>query len=58
MVNVNVVQILDGAPPQRNFVRMCKDYSALGGKPFYGTETVVEIQAWIRMAERIFRSIV
>jgi len=31
-----------------------KDNSALGGKQFYGTEDILEVQTWLRNCERIF----
>ena len=36
------------------FARLCGDYTKLGGKPFKGTESVIEIQAWLRSCDRIF----
>ena len=31
--------------PKTGFARLCRDYTALGGRPFKGSETVIEIQA-------------
>lgn len=36
------------------FARMCSDFSHLGGKPFKGLESVLEVQAWLCTCERIF----
>ena len=36
------------------FARLCSDFTHLGGKPFSGSENVLEVQAWIRICERIF----
>ena len=32
-------------PPRTDFTRMCSDYSHLGGRPFKGSEGVIEVQA-------------
>ena len=43
------------APSQKYaFARMCSDYSHLGGKPFKGSKSVLEVQTWLRASERIF----
>ena len=43
------------SPPRKSaFARLCSDFSHLGGKPFKGSESVLEVQAWIRTCERIF----
>lgn len=44
-------------PPRTDFARLCNDYSHLGGKPFEGTEAVIEFQSWLRTCERIFTRI-
>jgi len=36
------------------FARLCNDYTNLGGKPFKGSETIIEVQAWLRSCDRIF----
>ena len=33
--------------PKSGFARLCSDYTNLGGKPFKGSESVVEVQAWL-----------
>lgn len=38
-----------------NFAALCKDFTNLGGKPFKGTESIVEVQVWLRSCERIFK---
>ena len=43
--------------PQMDLAALYRNFSSLGGKPFKGTETVVEAQAWIRSCERIFRGL-
>ena len=40
--------------PKSGFARLCSDYTNLGGKPFKGSESVIEIQAWLRSCDRIF----
>ena len=42
------------APRKSAFARLCSDFIHLGGKPFNGSETVLEVQAWIRVCERNF----
>lgn len=43
------------SPPRKSaFARQCSDFSHLGGKPFKGSESVLEVQAWLRTCERIF----
>lgn len=37
-----------------NFAALCKNFTALGGKPFYGTEDILGVQMWLRTCERIF----
>ena len=45
------------APTQPNFTMICKNYTTLGGKTFKGTESLVEVQAWIRSCEKIFKAL-
>ena len=40
--------------PKSGFARLCSDYTNLGGEPFKGSETVIEVQAWLRSCDRIF----
>ena len=40
--------------PRSGFARLCRDYTDLGGRPFKGSESVVEIQAWLKSCDRIF----
>ena len=43
------------SPPRKSaFARQCSDFAHLGGKPFKGSESVLEVQAWFRTCERIF----
>lgn len=42
---------------QPDFAELCKKFATLGGKPFKGTETIVEVQAWIQSCERIFKGL-
>ena len=38
-------------PPQHqqaDFAKICKDFKAMGGKNFVGTETYVEARNWLR----------
>ena len=37
-----------------DFTKLCKDYTALGGKVFLGTESTIEVQRWIDACRRIF----
>ena len=41
-------------PKPVDFAKLCKDYSALGGKVFLGTESTIEVQRWIDACRRIF----
>ena len=52
-----VAPIIPIAPvqPRSNFATICKEYQKLGGKVFKGTETFIEVQAWLRSCERIFK---
>ena len=40
--------------PYEELSKLVKTYTNLGGKSFEGTESVMEIQAWLRTLERIF----
>ena len=40
--------------PRSGFARLCRDYTDLGGRPFKGSESVIEIQAWLKSCDRIF----
>ena len=44
-------------PPPRvdNFSKISKDLCAMGGKPFRGTETLVEARNWLKETEDLFR---
>ena len=42
------------APRPVDFAKLCKDYTALGGKVFLGTESTIEVQRWINACRRIF----
>ena len=37
-----------------NFAALCKNFTTLGGKPFYGTEDILGMQMWLQTCERIF----
>ena len=43
-------------PPLRvdNFAKICKDFRAMGGKPFHGSETFVEARKWLKEVEELF----
>ena len=41
-------------PKPVDFAKLCKDYTALGGKVFFGTESTIEVQRWIDACRRIF----
>ena len=45
---------IPSASTHSSFARLCSDYTHLGGTAFKGTETVIEIQFWLRSCERIF----
>jgi len=36
---------------------LCKKFNDLGDKLFKGTETIVEVRAWLRLCERIFEGL-
>ena len=40
--------------PYEELSKLLKTYSNLGGKSFEGTESVMEIQVWLRTLDRIF----
>lgn len=40
-----------------DFVKLCKDYTSLGGKPFKGTEPSEEVHRWMDSCVRIFRDL-
>ena len=42
------------APKPVDFAKLCKDYTALRGKIFLGTESTIEVQRWIDACKRIF----
>ena len=46
--------VLVQAPRVVDFAKLCKDYTALGGKAFLGTESTIEVQRWIDACRRIF----
>ena len=43
--------------PEPDFSVLCKKFNDLGGRPFKGTETIVEVQAWLRLCEKIFKGL-
>ena len=46
------------APAQPiRFHQLCKEYTALGGTKFTGTETIIEAQQWLKQLERIFANL-
>jgi len=40
--------------PQADFAKICKDFKAMGGKNFVGTETFVEARNWLKETEDLF----
>ena len=43
-------------PPQPrvdNFAKVCKEFKAIGGKPFLGSETFVEARDWLKEVEEL-----
>ena len=42
---------LEPTHPRFGFARLCNDYTNLGGKPFKSSETIIEVQAWLRTCE-------
>ena len=40
--------------PRADFAKLNKDYTSLGGKPFQGTESAMDVQDWLDSCERIF----
>ena len=47
---------LTNPPPPHvdTFAKICKDFQAMGGKPFHGTETFVEARNWLKEVEELF----
>ena len=41
-------------PPGTAFAKICKDFKAMGGKNFVGTETFVEARNWLKETEDLF----
>ena len=41
-------------PKADNFAKICKDFRAMGGKPFHGNETFVEARNWLKETEDLF----
>ena len=37
--------------PKSRFARLGNDYTNLGGKPSKGSETIIEVQAWLRTCD-------
>ena len=37
--------------PKSGFARLCNEYTNLGGKPFKGSETIIEVHAWLRSCD-------
>lgn len=46
--------ILESTHPGSGFARFCRDYTDLDGRPFKGSESVIEIQARLRSCDHIF----
>ena len=40
--------------PQVEFTKVCKDFKAMGGKNFLGTESFVEARNWLKDTEDLF----
>ena len=40
--------------PQADFAKVCKDFKAMGGKNFIGTEAFVEARNWLKETEDLF----
>ena len=40
--------------PRVDFAKFCKDYTNLGGKPFHGTKSAIDVQDWLDSYDRIF----
>ena len=43
--------------PRADFAKLNKDYTSLGGKPFRGTESAMDVQDWLDSCERIFKDL-
>ena len=42
-------------PPRGNaFAKMCRDFKAMGGKDFYGTESFVVARNWLKETKDLF----
>ena len=41
-------------PRETAFSKICKDFKAMGGKDFLGTETFVEARNWLKETEDLF----
>ena len=39
-----------------SFAALCKVFVNLGGRPFQGSETIIDVQAWLSSCEKIFKS--
>ena len=52
----NVSEAVNPVPSQVSFAALCKDFKHLGGQPFKGSESIIEVQEWLRSCERIFKS--
>ena len=48
-------EAINAVPPQVSFAALCKDFIDLGSQPFKGSESIIEVQAWLRSCERIFK---
>ena len=51
------VEAVAPVQPRVSFATLCKEFTSLGGKPFKGTESIIEVQAWLRSCEKIFKSL-
>ena len=40
--------------PRIDFAKVNRDYASLGGRSFDGTESVIQVQEWIDICDRIF----
>ena len=43
--------------PRDDFAKLNKDYTSLGGNPFHGTESAMDVQDWLDSCERIFEDL-
>ena len=46
--------LLPPPPCVDTFAKICKDFRAMGGKPFHGSETFVEARNWLKEVEDLF----